>query len=267
MEFLKKGFGKFLYKLGRLIDVVLGFIIDLLDTILGVMRSIGRVIIMAVMALFFMTVMFLFIGVVGILLLPTIVKLGFIFVVIPFILDILNRALKILKFGLTEYLYDKSNYLIDGESMRFSSFIEYFKEYIRNEEEKKRRAEEERIRQEEARRKAYYEEQERRQREFFESMFGGGFSGGFNQGSYENYGNFSGVTDLGFREKFEKACDTLGISYNTTKEEVRKAFRQMAKKYHPDINKSEDATEVFQRINEANEFLTEENINRYKNMN
>ena len=48
--------------------------------------------------------------------------------------------------------------------------------------------------------------------------------------------------------------------------EIKLAYRKKAKKYHPDLNKSPDATEMFQRINEAYEFLSDENIERYKNI-
>lgn len=48
----------------------------------------------------------------------------------------------------------------------------------------------------------------------------------------------------------------LGIDKNATQEEIRKAYRKQAKKYHPDINKEDpQAKERFQEINEANEVL------------
>lgn len=48
----------------------------------------------------------------------------------------------------------------------------------------------------------------------------------------------------------------LGVKNNATQEEIRKAFRKQAKKYHPDVNKDDPhAQEKFQAINEANEVL------------
>ena len=48
----------------------------------------------------------------------------------------------------------------------------------------------------------------------------------------------------------------LGVERNATQEEIRKAYRRMAKKYHPDINKNDPtAKERFQEVNEANEVL------------
>lgn len=48
----------------------------------------------------------------------------------------------------------------------------------------------------------------------------------------------------------------LGVEKSATQEEIRKAYRREAKKYHPDINKDDpQAKERFQEINEANEVL------------
>ena len=48
----------------------------------------------------------------------------------------------------------------------------------------------------------------------------------------------------------------LGVEKSATQEEIRKAYRKLAKKYHPDINKDDpQAKERFQEINEANEVL------------
>jgi curved DNA-binding protein len=48
---------------------------------------------------------------------------------------------------------------------------------------------------------------------------------------------------------------TLGIKSNASKEEIKAAFRQLAKKYHPDINKSSDAPAKYREISEAYEAL------------
>ncbi len=44
---------------------------------------------------------------------------------------------------------------------------------------------------------------------------------------------------------------TLGVERNSTKEEIKKAYKKLAKKHHPDLNKSPEATEKFKEINEA----------------
>lgn len=49
----------------------------------------------------------------------------------------------------------------------------------------------------------------------------------------------------------------LGVQPDATESEIRKAYRKLAKKYHPDINKDDpQAQERFQAINEANEVLS-----------
>lgn len=43
----------------------------------------------------------------------------------------------------------------------------------------------------------------------------------------------------------------LGVEKGASKEEVKKAYKTLAKKYHPDLNKESSATEKFKEINEA----------------
>lgn len=47
----------------------------------------------------------------------------------------------------------------------------------------------------------------------------------------------------------------LGVSKDATQEEIKKAFRQLARKYHPDVNKEKGAEEKFKEINEAFQVL------------
>ena len=51
---------------------------------------------------------------------------------------------------------------------------------------------------------------------------------------------------------------TLGVEKNATKEEIKKAYKNLAKKYHPDINKDQNATEKFKEINEAAAVLADD---------
>jgi len=50
----------------------------------------------------------------------------------------------------------------------------------------------------------------------------------------------------------------LGVSKNATKDEVKAAYKKLAKQYHPDLNKSPDAAEKFKEINEAAAVLGDE---------
>ena len=45
--------------------------------------------------------------------------------------------------------------------------------------------------------------------------------------------------------------EVLGVSRNASNEELKSAFRTLARKYHPDVNKEPDAEEKFKEINEA----------------
>lgn len=51
--------------------------------------------------------------------------------------------------------------------------------------------------------------------------------------------------------------EVLGVSKNATTEEIKKAYRTLAKKYHPDLNKEPDAEQKFKEVNEANEVLSD----------
>ncbi|MFC3882978.1 molecular chaperone DnaJ [Bacillus songklensis] len=52
--------------------------------------------------------------------------------------------------------------------------------------------------------------------------------------------------------------EILGVSKSATKDEIKKAYRKLSKKYHPDINKEADAAEKFKEIKEAYEVLSDD---------
>ena len=47
----------------------------------------------------------------------------------------------------------------------------------------------------------------------------------------------------------------LGVDRTATAEEIRKAYRKLARKYHPDVNKEEDASTKFNEVQEAYDTL------------
>lgn len=56
--------------------------------------------------------------------------------------------------------------------------------------------------------------------------------------------------------------EILGINQGATEEEIKKAFRVLARKYHPDVNKEKGAEEKFKEIAEAYEVLSDVNKRR-----
>ncbi len=51
----------------------------------------------------------------------------------------------------------------------------------------------------------------------------------------------------------------LGVSKDASKEEIKKAYKKLAKKYHPDVSKEANAEDKFKELNEAAEVLLDEN--------
>lgn len=52
--------------------------------------------------------------------------------------------------------------------------------------------------------------------------------------------------------------EVLGISREASADEIRNAYRRLARQYHPDVNKAPDAAERFKEINEAYQVLGDE---------
>ena len=52
--------------------------------------------------------------------------------------------------------------------------------------------------------------------------------------------------------------ETLGVARGASKDEIKKAYKSLAKKYHPDLNKEVSASDKFKEINEAAAVLGDE---------
>lgn len=55
--------------------------------------------------------------------------------------------------------------------------------------------------------------------------------------------------------KFQDYYEILGVGRDASENEIKKAYRKLARKYHPDVNKDKGAEEKFKQINEAHEVL------------
>lgn len=55
--------------------------------------------------------------------------------------------------------------------------------------------------------------------------------------------------------------DLLGVSKNATKDEIKSAYKNLVKKYHPDVNKNVD-TNIIKSLNEAKEILLDDDKRR-----
>ena len=52
--------------------------------------------------------------------------------------------------------------------------------------------------------------------------------------------------------------EILGLESTASTDDVKKAYRNLAKKYHPDVNKSASSEEIFKLISEAYEILSDQ---------
>ena len=55
--------------------------------------------------------------------------------------------------------------------------------------------------------------------------------------------------------KYQDYYQILGVPRHADEGEIKKAYRKLARKYHPDVNQGADSEEKFKQVNEAYEVL------------
>lgn len=264
MSIMDKIKGKTFLAIGKTIDVVFDILIKILMVLMDLTKGLSRIIVGILGAVGLLLVGFLFLPMFLLVLfnIPIVIAL-ILLALLPVLAKSLVKEFSYLQEVLTEYFYDKADEILDDKKARFKTLREYKEEYKRREYEEFER-----------RQRQAYEEQRRREEEFnkriFEEFFGnftgGNFGGGYSSGGYNTGGQGPSSMGYGFKDMYEKSCDVLEVPYSSDFNTIKTAYRKKAKEYHPDINKSEGATEMFQKVNNAYEFLTEENVNRYRSM-
>lgn len=283
---MKKFLGHILNGVGKFIEVFLNIIIFLVQLATSIFDGIKQMI----AALFVGGGCLLLLFILNPVVLYSITKnkyimtILFLSVVVP-ILGVKGVSyLKYIQYMATEYFYDKADFYLHGKKRTFDKISDYGKKYKSHIEELERLKKQ---REQEEREKAF---EERFNSAFggtyytfgedinFEDLFGeGGFFDAFNQGGYYyNQGSFNqqgnynsqgqNYAGIGFKNSYEEAIRILGLTTDADKYEIKLKYRQLAKKYHPDLNKEEGAKEMFQKINNAYEFLSDENIEKYKRL-
>lgn len=259
---MKKVIGKIIYKLTQGLSFILDAIIAIVNffvTLVATLSS-GLAALISAGGCLFIFLM----GPFGLYLLfnPVTLFLILFFVIFPILGTKFVSWLKYLKYIFTEYLFDLSEDLIKGRN-RSKKFNDYGLKYRTMQEEQRRR--EQQRRQEEEQRQweerfKQWNEYQKSQQQYYGGFWGNGQNTGYGGQTFSNP-----TTD--FKNKYENSCQILGLGSDADKYQVKLAYRKKAKQYHPDLNKAADATKKFQEINDAYEFLNDDNIERYKSIN
>lgn len=75
---------------------------------------------------------------------------------------------------------------------------------------------------------------------FDSSQFQNGQNFNFNEFRNFNQSNFKGFANTPRVDEIQKAKDFFGFNHTPSKEEIKKRYKELARKYHPDINNGDD---------------------------
>ncbi|QMT98756.1 DnaJ domain-containing protein [Mycoplasma tullyi] len=134
--------------------------------------------------------------------------------------------------------------------------IENFIDWVAKKKEKWKKAREAKKKQKEFKKRKLDEEHawyEKVMNEGATQAFRESFGFDFNKIDWDNvdFGGSSNQTEI------DDAYKILGLSKYDSNDDIRSAYRKLAKKYHPDLNKDPGAEEMFKKINHAYEILNE----------
>ena len=263
MRMIKKFVGRLIFGFAKVLSHTLDGLIYAIETGVLLAKSFlkGCAVLISMGGCLFILLM---IGPLGTILLrnPIALPLLFLIMIFPVIGAISIVYLKYIKYITTKYLFHLAEHLMDSEKVQYRSFGEFKEDF--------RRAEEERIRREQERRRQQQRQWEERFRQWHQQS--GGWQGTYQRGYSGGYGSQGGFGPTGgnpyeeFKKKYRESCEILGVSEEADQYRIKLAYRKKAKEFHPDVNKDPQATQKFQKINEAYEFLNEDNIQRYQRM-
>lgn len=238
MNFLKRIVGKCIYGLAKLVEFTMNTVISGIELVINLIKGFfkGFLILLSMGGCLLFFVLLTPLGI-RLILDPSALFIFILLMVFPILGVRFIEYIKYVRFITTEYLYNTSSHFISG--LKYRPFKAYKEDYIRAKREAERRE-----------RERQYQQQKAWEERFRQQWSGFGQSGDFRG---------SGQTSFGYdnsTSKRRESLELLGVSSEADANEIKSAYRKLAKKYHPDVNKEPDAKEKFQRVTEAYEFLT-----------
>lgn len=257
MRFIKKILGKIVYGIAVANRFILRGLVYLIETRILLAKSFlkGCFLILSVGGCLFAFLLVMFLGE-WLLSHPLVLLILILIIAFPILGAIIVGRIKDYEEVSSRFLFGRAEYLKNSDKQTKRSYQYHKGAYNAEKAEQARRE---------------WERRAREQRMWEERFRGwqGGF-GGFGTGYGGAGSGYSSGTSsnpyVDFKSQYEKSCATLGIPVTTDESRIKLAYRKKAKQYHPDVNSASDATAQFQKINEAYEFLNEDNIRRYKSM-